>query len=98
MTKEELETKIQELTEVANSLEEPEKTFKLSDINMLKIKLEGLALKELRQKMDQMKLPDWQEMDKQIAAAKIATEAHEVRLDAFNVAFELLKKGLDIVL
>jgi hypothetical protein len=37
MTKEELETKIQELTEAAKGLEEPEKTFKLADINTLKI-------------------------------------------------------------
>jgi hypothetical protein len=98
MTKEELETKIQELTEVANGLEEPEKTFKLADINTLKITLEGMALEELRKKMDQIQLPDLQEIDKQIAVAKAATEAHNIRVDAFNVAFELLKKGLDIVI
>ena len=98
MTKEELETKIQELTEAANSLEEPEKTFKLADINNLKMALESLALEVLMEKMAQIQLPDLQEMDKQIAAAKTATEAHNTRVDAFNAAFDLLKKGLDIVL
>jgi len=98
MTREELDTKIQELTEAANGLEEPDRTFKLSDIDRLKIKLEGMALDELRQKMEQIQLPDLQKIDKQIAAAKDATKANQARVDGFNTAFAALKTAIGIVL
>ncbi len=98
MTREELKTKIQELTEAANGLAEPDKTFKLGEVDRLKIKLEGMALEELRQKLEQIQLPDLQQIDEQIAAAKDSTEAHQARVHAFNAAIGILKTALGIVL
>ncbi len=98
MTKEELQNKIQELTEAANGLEEPDKTFALSDVDRLKIEVEGMALAEILQKLEQIKIPDLQEMDKQIKAAKDANNSATKRVDALNFALKLLKTGLGIVL
>jgi hypothetical protein len=88
---------IQQLTEAADGLEEPEKTFKLSEINRFKFRLEGQVLDELRQKIEKIQLKDLKEIDTQIAAAKNATAIHQFRFDAFNVAFGLLKKALGIL-
>lgn len=98
MTRDELKTKINELKDVASSLAEPDKTFKLGEINQLEIELEGMALDEIRQKLDQISLPSVQEMDDLIDKAKKATEEHQSRVNAFNGAFSILKKALGIVI
>lgn len=98
MTKEELQNKIQELTDAANGLEEPDKTFALSDVDKLKIELEVMALADVLQKLEQIQIPDLQEMDKHIKAAKDATNIATQRVYALNFAIKVLKTGLGIVL
>jgi len=98
MTRKELDNKIRELTETADGLDEPDKTFKLNEVDRLKIEIEGMALQELRNKLEQIQLPDIEEMDEQIAAAKDATTAHKTRVDAFNAAIEILTAALNIAL
>ena len=98
MTKEQLQRKIQELTEAASGLTEPDKTFALGEVYQLKIKVEGMALVQLRQKLEQIELPSLQEMNEYIKAANDATKANQRRVDALNSAIGLLKTGLGIVL
>jgi hypothetical protein len=67
MTQEELKAKIQELKDAAENLDEPDKTFKLIDVRNLDSQLAGMALEELRQKLEQIRLIDLREIDQQIA-------------------------------
>lgn len=98
MTKEEILSKIAELEEAAKSMDEPDKTFKLSDIDQLKIELEGLAISDVAEKMRSISLPEIEQMDSNIAAAKDATAAHSQRVLAFNMAFEFIKGALGIII
>jgi hypothetical protein len=98
MTKEELQDKIQDLIGAASGLAEPDKTFALGEVDRLKIKVEGMALADLRHKLEQIKLPDLQEIDTYITAAKDAASAHQLRVDALNSAIGLLKKGVGMLL
>ncbi len=98
MTSKELEAKIQELTEAAESLEEPEKSLTIADIKILGIEIKGLALRNLRQKLDQINLPDIREMDQKIAQAKSASQAQHSRVLSLNSVINTLKTALDIAL
>jgi hypothetical protein len=98
MTRDELTAKIAALKSAAAGLKEPDKTFRLNDIAALEIELEGMALDELVARLNQMTLPDIQDMDRKIAAAQQANKDNQFRVDAFNTAFGILKTALGIVL
>jgi uncharacterized coiled-coil DUF342 family protein len=98
MTREELDAKIRELTEAANSLDVAERDEQLDEIDMLKIRIAGMALAEITRKLDQIQLPDLQKMDSQIQAAKDATKAYQGRVDAFKIAMNVLKTGIGILI
>ncbi|MDP7548524.1 MAG: hypothetical protein QGF20_14640 [Alphaproteobacteria bacterium] len=98
MTPEDIKTKITELETAAQGLGEPEKTFKLNDVAQLRIQLEGMALQDLVAKLNQMALPDIEEMDRKIADARKATEDQQFRVDAFNTALGFIKTAVGIIL
>ena len=98
MTREELQDKIDELEEAAGSLDEPEKTFKLGEIDRLKIKIEGMALEDVLKELEKMELPAHTVIDEQIKKAKDAQEANETRVEAFNIAFSIIKTALKIII
>jgi hypothetical protein len=98
MTRQELETKMNELKEAAKNLDEPDKTFSRNEIRRINMDIQGMALDEIRRKLDQIKLPTIEEMDEKIAAAKDATASMEVRVQAFNAGIRILKGALGFVL
>jgi len=97
MNKQELLDKIELLRQAAEGLDEPDKTFKLSDISILIIKLEALAISEITQKMNLISLPEISDMDAEIQAANNAINSHENRVLAFNNAFNFIKGAIGIV-
>lgn len=98
MTKDEILEKIVVLRQAADSLEEPEKTFKLSDTDQLEIQLQGMAISDVADKMRSISLPDLEAMDANIQAASDATAAHSQRVSAFNRAYDFVKGALGIAL
>lgn len=98
MTKEELLKKIAELESAAQRLDEPDKTFALSDVDQLKIQIEGLALSDLAAKMQAIQLPDLAEIDTQIAAAKKATAAQAAMVEAVSKGCQGIKFAMKLAL
>lgn len=98
MTKAELEERIQTLSEMTEGLGGLDKILKQNDINALKMVLEGMALGEITNKLDQITLPNQEEMDSHIQAAKSAIEARNNGVAMFDVAFGALKTAIGIVL
>ncbi len=98
MTREELAAKIRALAEVATTLEEPDRSLKLGDIDQLEIELAAMALEETRARLERVQLPDVEQIDAKIAAARDATKSHLFRVDAFNAALGLLKTAAGILL
>jgi hypothetical protein len=84
MTEAELRAKIAELETAAEMLDGGAQAIALNKIDALKNELDGLALDALRARLQQMTLPDIQEMKAKIAAARKATETHNNRIKAIN--------------
>lgn len=97
MNKAELDSKIDELTAAANALEGLEKTFKLDDINALKIAIEAKALDDVVNILNTISLSSIQEMDAAIADANTAIKTQEARVAAFDKAYGILKTAFNIV-
>jgi uncharacterized protein YdgA (DUF945 family) len=97
MTRMELTTRINELTKTANSLDEPDKTFTLNEIDKMAIEIEGMALEELCRRLEQIQLPELREIDEQIAAAEDATKAHQSRVEALNIGIGILRTVIGIM-
>lgn len=97
MDEKELQAKINELEQAANTLKDFERKFKLSDISQLRMQVAGMAIAELVAKMQVISLPSIQQMDAQIAAARDATAAHSARVAAFDSAYGILKGFLGIM-
>ena len=57
-----------------------------------------MALQDLVAKLNQMALPDIEEMDRKIADARKATEDQQFRVDAFNTALGFIKTAVGIIL
>ncbi len=98
MTKEEIESKIEELKESADDFGEPERTFSLGKVNQLEIELQGMVLSEITALMGSIDLPEIESMEQQIQAANDATKEQSERVEAFKNAFDFLKGCLEIVL
>lgn len=98
MSKQELLNKIELLRQAAEGLDDPDKTFMLSDISILIIKLESFTLSEITQKMNSMSLPEISDMDTEIQVANNAINSHGNRVLAFNNAFSFIKRAFGIVI
>lgn len=98
MTKEKLIEEIELLKQAAEGLEEPQRTFNLVDVNNLQIKLEGMALDDVAQKMSAISLPDIESMQTDIQAALDATQSNDSRVAMFNKAFTFVKTALGVVI
>ncbi len=98
MTEQELKARIADLKMLAETLEEPEKTLRLNEINMLKMEIEGMALDDLNSRLEKIKLADIQIMDAEIAAAKEAVSIQQKVIKAFDVGIKIVKTALDVAL
>jgi hypothetical protein len=97
MNKQETMEKIESLKQAAEGLEGATKTFKLDDISRLKIKLEGMSISEVADKMSSISLPDISDMNEAIEDASDSIKSHEKRVNAFNKAFSFLKTSLGVI-
>tara|TARA_B100000497_G_C7343860_1_gene225530 strand:+ start:210 stop:506 length:297 start_codon:yes stop_codon:yes gene_type:complete len=98
MNKQELLDKISQLEQAANQMNEPDKTFKLTDVSLLKIAVEGQAISDIAQKMGSIELPKIQEMENGIQVATQAISSHAQRADAFNKAYGIIKSAIGLAL
>jgi archaellum component FlaC len=98
MNKQELIARLNSLEEAADGLEGAAKTFRRNDIIQLKIKIEGMAIDDIEQKMSQIELPDLDKMDKEIADASDAIKAHNEKVAAFDKAYTFIKTTLGVVI
>ena len=98
ITKEQLLRKVEELENAAKKMREPDKTFKLSEIDNLQIEIESMALSEIVSKLQAVSIPKIEEMDQEIAKANNAMETHQNRVQAFNAGVSLIIKILQIAL
>jgi len=94
MTEHELELKLLSLTKLAENMPEPDRTFKLNEIDQLKIQLQGTALNELRTKLEQVTLIDNHAIDKKIVAAKETTATQETVLKTIDFSLNVIKIAL----
>ncbi|WP_323795169.1 hypothetical protein [Nisaea sp.] len=98
MTRDELNQKIASLESAAGSLDEPDRTLTTVKINNLKNEIDGMSLSDIADKMATIKTPTIADMDAKIKAAKDATAAQSMRVDAINSVIGLIKKGVGLVL
>lgn len=91
MDKQELLGKISRLEQAANQMNEPERTLKLTDVSMLKIRIEGMDISDIAQKMQDIELPKIQEMEDGIQLATQATSSHAQRVVAFNKVYGIIR-------
>lgn len=98
MDKQELLGKISHLEQVANKMNEPDKTFKLNEVSKLRIAIDGMAIYEIAQKMQGIELSKIQEMDNAISLATKAISSQSERVNAFNKVYEIIKGVLKLVI
>lgn len=98
MDKQELLTNIAQLQEAAEQMDEPEKTFKLTDVSILKISVEGMSISDIAQKMQSIELPKIQEMEEGIQLATQAVISHTARVNAFNKAYGIIKGAIELAI
>lgn len=98
MTRQELLSKISELEQAAVKMDEPERTFKLTDVSILKISVEGLSVSDIAGKMQSVSLPEIQEMEESIQLATQAVSSHSTRVKAFNKAYGIIKGVIGLVI
>jgi len=94
MTEKELELNILELIELAKSMDEPDRTFKLNEIDALKIQLQGVSLSDLKSKLEQVTLIKPQVINKDITAVERATKTQKAVLKTFDFGIKLIKTAL----
>ncbi|MDQ7090173.1 MAG: hypothetical protein Q9M50_05940 [Methylococcales bacterium] len=95
MTKNELELNIVTLTQLAQKMPEPDRTFKLGEIDELAIQLQGVALNDLKSRLDKVNLTELETIDHQISATKNRSESQESTVEAFDFGMMLIKKALN---
>ncbi len=98
MNKQELIGKITQLEQAANQMNEPDKTFKLTDVSTLKIAIEGMTISDVSQKMQNIELPKIQGMEDGIRLATQATSSHTQRVDAFNKVYGIIKGAIGLAI
>ncbi|MBK1887769.1 hypothetical protein [Marinobacter sp. DY40_1A1] len=97
MTKNELIEKINSMKSAAENMDEPEKTFSLSDIRQLEIEVMGMSVSSIAEKMQAVNLPSVHDMDSNIKNANNSTIEHSQRVGYLNSAISLVKEALNIV-
>lgn len=98
MTRDELNQKIAALESAASTLKEPDRTLTSVKINNLKNEIDGMSLSDIADKMASISTPAIAEMDAKIKAAKDATAAQNMRVDAINSVLGLIQKGIGLAL
>ncbi|MBN7818703.1 hypothetical protein [Bowmanella yangjiangensis] len=98
MNKQEILEKISQLEHSARKMNEPEKTFKLSDASKLKIAIEGMSISDIAQKIGSIDLPKIQEIEENISLAKQAKISHSQRVDAFNTVYGIIKDVIGLAI
>lgn len=98
MNKQELLDKISQLEQAAKQMNEPDKTFKLTDISTLRIAIEGMAISDIAQKLQSIELPKIQEMEDAIQLATQSTSSHAQRVDAFNKVYGIIKGAIGLAI
>jgi len=98
MTRDELNQKIAALENAASTLKEPDRTLISVKINDLKNEIDGMSLSDIADKMASISTPAIAEMDAKIKAAKDATAAQNMRVDAINSVMGLIQKGIGLAL
>ncbi|WJG10690.1 hypothetical protein [Aliiglaciecola sp. LCG003] len=98
MNKQQLMSKIEELRQAAESLEGATKAFKLNEISILKIKIEGMAIQDIAAKMNSITLPELADMDVAIESAANAVKTQQQRVQAFDKAYTFIKTALGLVI
>ena len=90
MTRAELQDAIGKLETAIGTLKEPEKTIKTIELSTLKIKLEGMAMQDITDKLSTLSV-NIADMRSKIAAANDANAAHAERVALINGIFDKLK-------
>jgi hypothetical protein len=98
MDKQELLANVAQLQEASEQMDEPEKTFKLTDVSILKISIEGMSISDIAQKMQSIELPKIQEMEESIQLATQAVTSHAARVNAFNKAYGIIKSAIELAI
>jgi len=94
MTEKELELNILALTELAKTMDEPDRTFKLNEIDALNIQLQGISLSDLKSKLEQVTLIDTQDISKKITAVEKENKTQERIVKTFDFGVKLIKTAL----
>jgi hypothetical protein len=94
MTEKELELNILALTKLAKSMNEPDRTFKLNEIDALNIQLQGIRLSDLKVKLEQVTFVDPQVINKGIIAVERATKTQKTMVETFDFGVKLIKTAL----
>lgn len=98
MNKQQLINKIEELRQAANGFEGATKAFKLSEISVLNIQIEGMEIHDIAAKMNSITLPDLASMDVAIENAASAIKSQQQRVHAFEQAYSFIKTALGMVI
>jgi hypothetical protein len=96
MLQQQLELKILALTQLAKSMDEPDRTFKLNEIDQLTMQLQGLAFSDLNAKLAQVKLTDIQTIDEKITAVQQSASIQKSTVEVFDFSLTLIKTALAI--
>ena len=91
MTEKELELNILALTELAKTINEPDRTFKLNEIDALNIQLQGVSLSYLKSKLEQVTLVESQAIDEEITAVEKANKTQKTVVETFDFGVKLIK-------
>ena len=94
MTRKELELNILVLTDLAKTMDEPDRTFKLNEIDTLNIQLQGISLSDLKSKLERVTLVDTQAIDEEITAVERANKTQETVVETFDFGVKLIKTAL----
>ena len=98
MNKEELLEKIDNLKQVAETLEGNTRVYKLNDISQLKIEIEGMSIEDIATKMSSISLPDISQMQESIQEASSSITSQDNKISAFNTAYGIIKTALNIII
>jgi hypothetical protein len=98
MNKQEIMERLTELEQALVNFEGMKRINLQNKITMLKIDLEMLNTQQIVAKMNQISLPEIQELKDAVALATKANTDLDKRVQYFNTALGVIKKGLSFVI
>jgi hypothetical protein len=98
MNKQEILEKLAELEQALVNFAGMKRINLQNKITMLKIDLKMLNTRQIVAKMNQISLPEIQKLKDSVALAAKANTDHDKRVQYFNTALVVIKKGLSIVI